>query len=146
MRRTRVTLLAGLCLGLVATARADAEPPPPLSQALATARAEHKVLVAEFSAVWCEPCRYLEEHVLPLAAVQAALQQVVFVQYDAERGPGPGAAARLRPEGFPTLIAVDADGNELSRVVGVREAPALAAWLRSVANPLSHHGKPRRKR
>ena len=128
-------LVSLVSLSWAPCARAESgPPPPPVEQALATAKAENKVLVAEFSTVWCEPCRYLATRVLPNPKVQAALKQVVFVQYDAEKPPGAEAAARLRPEGFPTLIAVDAEGRELSRVVGVREAPQLSAWLRSLSS------------
>ena len=98
-------------------ARADA-PPPTIDAAIATASAAHKPLLLEFSTTWCGACTDFAKTVLPSQKVHAALGEVVFVHYDAEVGPGIDAARKYNVTGFPTFIAVDAQGVARLRTLG----------------------------
>ena len=108
--------------------------PPALAVAIGQAKEAHRALILEFSTAWCGPCQVLAREVLPHPEVKAALAQVMFVQYDAEHEPGLSAAAQLRIGGFPTLVALDAGGRVVERVVGLRRPAELSAWLREVAD------------
>src|SRR5262249_10876463 len=87
-----------------------------------------KPVLLDFGAVWCVPCKLLDEEMgkPALADVVAAF---AVTRYDAERGEGAKAAARYKVVGFPTLIVVDGAGNELARKTGF-DPDGTGKWLR----------------
>jgi tetratricopeptide (TPR) repeat protein len=102
-----------------ATPHVDEGPPPPtIDEAIARAKAAGEPLVAEFYTQWCPPCQEFARTTLVDKRVQAALQDVVFVRYDAEAGPGIAAASRYHVASFPTFLAIDASGAVRSRSEG----------------------------
>jgi tetratricopeptide (TPR) repeat protein len=56
----------------------------------------------------------------------------VFQTYDAERGEGARAAARLHVQGYPTLVLLDAQGHEITRQLGIPSGD-VAGFLKSTA-------------
>ena len=82
---------------------------PEIDDAIASARAADKVLVLEFHADWCGPCRFFARDILPTAEVRAALEMVMFVRYDLEAGPGVAAASRFGVVDVPTFLVIDHD-------------------------------------
>jgi len=117
-----------LCIGLAATARADATPPK-LADAIKAASAAHQALIVEFGATWCGPCKELEVHVLPDPRAQAAIKDVMFVRYDAEAEPGSEAARKFNIDSFPTFIAIDKTGAERFRRGGMPPGEAGVAYF-----------------
>lgn len=112
-----------------------------LPQALALARREHKGLLVEVGASWCQPCKFLEQFIFPHPVIQEALTEVVFVRYDAEVGPGAAARSALSVQSFPTIIALAQDGSELKRLEGIPDLKALqllafaaelAKWIKKI--------------
>src|SRR5258706_15462372 len=132
LRRSLALLVVASFTALAAPAlakRAVAPPPPapgepPLEEHLATARTAGKPLVIDFYTDWCKPCRMFEQKILPDAKVQAALGEVVFVRYDAEKGNGLPAAARYRVDSYPTFVVLDAEGKVVTRTSGTPDEPA----------------------
>jgi thiol-disulfide isomerase/thioredoxin len=116
---------AALAKKVVAPAAPTPPPPgePPLEEHLASARAAGKPLVIDFYTDWCGPCRMFEQKILPVASVQAALGDVVFVRYDAEKGNGLTAAARYRVDAYPTFVVVDGQGKLVTRSSGTPDEP-----------------------
>jgi thiol-disulfide isomerase/thioredoxin len=116
---------AALAKKVVQPAPPTPPPPgePPLEEHLASARAAGKPLVIDFYTDWCGPCRMFEQKILPVASVQAALGDVVFVRYDAEKGHGLTAAARYRVDSYPTFVVLDGQGKQVTRTSGTPDEP-----------------------
>ncbi|MCC7072092.1 MAG: thioredoxin family protein [Deltaproteobacteria bacterium] len=131
-----MTILLALA-ALVSSASPEASPsagPPPLAEALAKAKATGRPLVLEVSTTWCEPCKQFDAEILPAPEVVRALHDVTFVQYDAEKEPGRGAAATFAVSSYPTFLALDAAGVLRERQLGVSDADDFIAFLtRSLA-------------
>lgn len=75
-------------------------------------------LVLELGAEWCGPCKLVAAKTLPDASVQRALNDVVFVRYDAESPPGDAVTAKFHIDPFPTFVVIDTDGVERHRESG----------------------------
>lgn len=111
-----------------------------LEAAKAKAASEHKPLVLEFTgSTWCPPCKLLHARVLTSTEFAKFSEKVVLVALDyptyGERAPEKVKAnpelARLMAikdkygvTGFPTMFYFDAEGQQVSKIVGYgRESP-----------------------
>jgi len=86
--------------------------------------AEHDVVLADFYADWCGPCKMLEPIVETLAAETAAT--VAKVDVDANQQ----LAAAYGVQGVPTLVLF-AGGEQVEEVVGVKGEDQLRALVES---------------
>ncbi len=87
------------------------------------------VQIYDFSAVWCPPCNQMKVEVLedPTNAADLAGLQITVV--DVDRPESWPLKSRYTVGGYPTLVAVDAQGQERSRFLGYPNEAALLAWL-----------------
>ena len=77
--------------------------------------------ILKFSADWCRPCKKLTE-----TLDQMVLPYVVEnMDIDAE----PGLASEYSVRSVPTMILVDDEGKEQSRLVGPRTKADIGEWL-----------------
>jgi thioredoxin 1 len=76
--------------------------------------------VLKFSAGWCQPCKMLAKTLESMD-----YEDISNVDID-ER---PDLAQKYRVRGVPTLIKVDKEGVETSRLVGVQPKAKLEEWL-----------------
>jgi thioredoxin 2 len=83
-------------------------------------------VLADFWAPWCGPCRMVAPAVEKVAADLAGKVKVVKINTDEQ----PDLGSRFGVRSIPTLILFE-HGREKDRVVGVRPAPALRAWIDS---------------
>lgn len=90
----------------------------PFADALGKAKAAAKPVFIDFSTEWCGWCRKLEKDVFSREDVAQAMAAFVCLHVDAEKGEGVELAKRYGAHGFPTLVVVDAAGDEVDRIVG----------------------------
>lgn len=157
-RRLKTCELGALLLGLSALGPlpARAGGPKPVASSVATpappsrdtlplekkrAIEARKMLVLEFGAEWCSPCKVFERDVLPKESVRVALTQVHFVRYDAETAVGKEAGRALGVEGYPTFLAVRTDGEVASVVQGSLTETEFVRWINQVAKDFEPRAK-----
>lgn len=79
----------------------------------------------KFSAYWCQPCRMLSGNLekIDLESIGISLVEHDIDLMDRQR------LVELKIRGVPTLIVMDADGNELARKTGALTAEEIQALL-----------------
>ena len=125
----RWAVVVGFVLSAAVARAAGHGAEPPLDDAVAEAATQGKTLVVEIGTAWCGPCKRFAAKILPGAAVADAREEVVFVRYDAEKGNGVEAGARLAVDSYPTFLVLDGKGRVRRRLSGVpwRNGDAFAA-------------------
>lgn len=119
--------LAALAVLLAATtASADV---PPIDEAITQAARSNKLLVLELGAVWCAPCVWFEQNVLPDPGVTAELAKIAFVRYDVDTPIGNEVARRYGVNGYPTFLVLDAQGGETFRATGFPGGKDAVTWF-----------------
>ena len=90
-----------------------------LSDALAQAKRENKLVFVDCFTTWCGPCKMLAKQTFPNQAVGEFMNpRFVSLQIDMERGEGIELAKKWGIEAYPTMVVLDADGNVKGRIVG----------------------------
>ncbi|MCC6730438.1 MAG: thioredoxin family protein [Chthonomonadales bacterium] len=100
---------------------------PDLPAALRLAGAARLPVLVVFGADWCPGCGELERRVLPTARVRRAARGVACAKVDVDRDAE--AARRHLVDRLPTVLVLDAGGEEVWRHAGVPRADDLASAL-----------------
>lgn len=102
----------------------------PLEAAIARATAEEKLVLIDFTADWCEPCKNMDRTTWRDAAVEAwVAANAIAVQIDVDADEA--ASARFNVKAMPTMVVLRGDA-EIDRTTGGRPADALLRWLEGV--------------
>lgn len=101
--------------------------------AVARAKRENRVVMAEFYADWCVWCKRLESTTFADPDVVGLLgERAVAVKIDGERE-GRVLAGRFAVDGYPTIVFLSPDQQEIGRVPGYLEPAdfieAVRGWL-----------------
>jgi thiol-disulfide isomerase/thioredoxin len=104
----------------------------PFADVLKRARAEKKPVLIDVVAEWCGPCKMMDRTTFADPAVVEWARKVVPARFDAEKGEGRKIAARYAVRSFPTVIFVDADGNEIDRLLGAFGPPEFKTHGESI--------------
>jgi thiol:disulfide interchange protein len=102
-----------------------------LSEALARAEKENKMVFIDFYTSWCLPCKLMDEDVFTDQAFGDYMNQhFISIKVNAEVGNGPNLAALYEVKAYPTLLFVDLNGRVKSR----KEGAAYQTELRRMGN------------
>jgi tetratricopeptide (TPR) repeat protein len=87
--------------------------------------------MVEFYAEWCTWCQRLETDTLTDREVRNELEQLVALKLNAETD-GQAAAERFEIETYPTMVFLDAKGDEIERIVGYLPPEKFVAEIRRI--------------
>lgn len=104
----------------------------PATAAFARATASGKAVMLDFSAVWCPPCNLLAAEVLH-GERPPELEGYEVAVLDVDHPSSFALKDRYAVGGYPTVVVVDADGNERSRTVGYTDRASFLGWLAGAA-------------
>ncbi len=86
--------------------------------ALDAAKQKKQILMIDFFTTWCGPCKQLDKNIYQNAAFRPYTDKMVCYKIDAEKGEGIDMANKYNIRVYPSVVFVDADGNEIERKIG----------------------------
>jgi thioredoxin-related protein len=100
------------------------------SEVLAKAKNENKILMIDFMTDWCKWCVELDKKVYTNSEVaDFANKNQINWKIDAEKGEGPDLAKKYNVSGYPTIVFVNGNGEEIDRIVGYRPVNEFLALI-----------------
>ncbi len=105
---------------------------------LARAKAENRLVLVDFYADWCQPCKVMDRETFTDRRVVEALDDLVPVRVDSEETRsregfvGAELAERYGVTGYPTLMLLNGDGEIVARQFGMQSPRQLLAWIDDV--------------
>lgn len=100
-----------------------------LEQGAEQAKKNKSLLLVDFSARWCPGCIRLENEILGTKEFKVASKAFVKVKLDYDRFETLPLKAKYGIFGIPTLIVLDSDLEEISRIVDYQPMPVLKDFL-----------------
>jgi thiol:disulfide interchange protein len=98
-----------------------------LAKAQALAKKTGKMVLVDFNASWCGPCKLYKKEVFPTSEFKSATKDVILVEIDVdEQGP---LASKFGVSGIPDIRILSPKGKQVGRVYGYSGAKPLIAEL-----------------
>jgi len=105
------------------------------SDIIELARKEDKLIFMDCYTSWCGPCKMLAKNVFPQKELGDYFNEnFISVKYDMEKEVSQELSDQLNVKLYPTLLILNADGEELDRIVGFNKASVLINWAKDVKN------------
>ncbi len=109
---------------------------PGWAATLKKAQKANKLIFVDVYTTWCGPCKLLRKKTFPDKAVGDFFNaNFVNVAFDAEAGDGVELAEKFKVPGYPTLLILDKNGNEIARQVGYVPPQELLDFGKKNAKP-----------
>ncbi|MBM4251611.1 MAG: thioredoxin family protein [Deltaproteobacteria bacterium] len=108
-----------------------------LTAALAEAKAKHKHVLLYWGAVWCPPCNELKSQVFSQEKFATLMRPMIAVALDGDSEEAQAWGEKLRVQGYPTVLLLAPDGQELMRLPTAVNMDEFEAAL---VNALKHPG------
>jgi thiol:disulfide interchange protein len=99
-----------------------------LDAALAAAREQKRLVLADFGATWCPPCVAMEHETWPNRGVAAQVMGA-YVPLKVDVDKDAAAAERFGVSGIPAILLIDADGHIVRRNDGYLPPSGLLDFL-----------------
>ena len=96
-----------------------------LGKALAEAKAKNKLVLVDFNATWCGPCKMYRDSVFPNADFQNRAKDLILVDIDIDQQQA--LAMNYKVHGIPDIRVISPSGAELGKVVGFEEQELYSA-------------------
>ena len=98
------------------------------------AKSTRKLVMIDFKAEWCGPCKMLDRTTWKDENVISTLKdKAVAVKVDVDENSE--LAAKYSIHSLPTVIFVDGNGNEVSRFIGYRDAEGFLKDFSNLEEP-----------
>ena len=104
-------------------------------EALQQAQTTGKLIFMDCYTSWCAPCKMMNTTVFTEPKVGDFFNEhFVNVKFDMEKGEGRDLLKRYGMQVFPTYLLLDAEGNEVHRVVGGHDADEFIELMKNGMN------------
>ena len=112
-----------------------------VADVLAMAKAENKLVMVDVMTDWCKWCIELDNKVYAKKDVSdfANANQINY-KIDAEKGEGIDFAKKYKIQGFPSILFLDGDGNEVDRVYGYVPAKDFMEMMQDYNKGINTYG------
>jgi thioredoxin-like negative regulator of GroEL len=108
------------------------------AKALSLARAQKKLVLVDFSARWCPGCVRYEKEVFSSPRFSKITKNVVKLKMDVDSFENFAQVEKWNIQGIPTLILMNAEEQEITRVIDYQSLESLDGFLKSAGkNPVS---------
>lgn len=127
-------VLAGAVVAYLYASRPSSAPPPAfavgheLGAAFERAAENNQLVLIDFYADWCPPCKYMDREVFPREDVADALSNWVVVKIDVDEKRD--VANQYNIQAMPTLVIARPDGTEITRVDHALGPDEFIKWIR----------------
>ncbi len=102
------------------------------NEILKKAKDQNKIVMIDFVTDWCIWCKHLDMRVYNnQEVVDYATKHQINWKTDAEKD-GKDLAKKYGVSGYPTLVFVDGDGNEIDKIVGFYPAPDFLENIKKI--------------
>jgi thioredoxin-related protein len=113
-----------------------------LNEALTRAQAEKKPVMIDFMTDWCRWCDTLDLRTYTDASVEEFINaRVIPIKIDAEKGEGIALDKKYAIQAYPTILLINADGDEIDRIVGYYPAKEFLKSMRDFVDGVNTLGQ-----
>ncbi|MGQ0827691.1 MAG: thioredoxin family protein [Bacteroidota bacterium] len=106
------------------------------SELLTKAKKENKIIFLDCYTTWCGPCKWMAKNVFTQDEVADFYNaNFINVKIDMEKGEGPEIAKKYGIQAYPTMIFVNADGEQVHRICGSSPADKFIETGKNALDP-----------